>query len=238
MKASLWTAFLVVACVAASEDLLDEYVKHVQESSGQRHTIRSWKWGRYVPEKDLVGLRTYDMPRAKTSLSSFSSSVTARRIGKSKRQKRTLYAMATQEGFVRERQRLRAIKNKKEMNELLQLTSRDGRTHKKAYGHRRRRAVAETTSGRVPMRWTRSQVLDERGDVVLSWQPRHREVAFRLEARTRGYVGIGFSPTGGMAGADVAVGWVDDVTGQAFLLVSLRVRKYIRRQRPGRKRQV
>lgn len=70
------------------------------------------------------------------------------------------------------------------------------------------------------MKWTHAETLDAAGDVILRWQPRHQEIAFKIEARTLGYVGVGFSPSGGMKGADIVIGWVDDVTGQAFLLVS------------------
>lgn len=68
--------------------------------------------------------------------------------------------------------------------------------------------------------WTHAEVLDRKGDVVLRWQPRHQEILFRVEARTMGYVGIGFSPDGGMQGADIVLGWVDDRSGQGYLLVS------------------
>ncbi|XP_044759194.1 MOXD1 homolog 1 [Coccinella septempunctata] len=65
--------------------------------------------------------------------------------------------------------------------------------------------------------WTHSEVLDKEGAVVLRWQPRHQEILFRVEARTRGYIGIGFSPNGGMEDADIVIGWVDDRNGRAFL---------------------
>lgn len=68
--------------------------------------------------------------------------------------------------------------------------------------------------------WTHSQVLDNDGYIVLRWQPRHQEITFRIEARTRGYVGIGFSPNGGMKEADIVIGWIDDYTLKAYLLVS------------------
>nr|CAI5829275.1 unnamed protein product [Callosobruchus analis] len=35
--------------------------------------------------------------------------------------------------------------------------------------------------------WTHSETLDKGGLVVLKWQPRHQEILFRVEARTRGY---------------------------------------------------
>lgn len=82
------------------------------------------------------------------------------------------------------------------------------------------RAKRDTENNYELYQWTHAEVLDRRGDIVLRWQPRHQEILFRVEARTRGYVGIGFSPDGGMEGADIVLGWVDDRTGQGYLLVS------------------
>ncbi|XP_066153035.1 MOXD1 homolog 1 [Euwallacea fornicatus] len=58
--------------------------------------------------------------------------------------------------------------------------------------------------------WSHTMSLDNEGLVVLKWQPRHQEILFRVEARTQGYVGLGFSGTGSMEGADIVMGWVDD----------------------------
>ncbi|XP_076272907.1 MOXD1 homolog 1 [Rhynchophorus ferrugineus] len=66
--------------------------------------------------------------------------------------------------------------------------------------------------------WTHSLALDSDGFVVLKWQPRHQEILFRVEARTLGYVGLGFSPNGKMEGADMIIGWVDDDSHKAVLL--------------------
>uniref|UniRef100_A0A9L0IFL1 Monooxygenase DBH like 1 n=1 Tax=Equus asinus TaxID=9793 RepID=A0A9L0IFL1_EQUAS len=51
-------------------------------------------------------------------------------------------------------------------------------------------------------------LLDPDGGYWLSWGPRGGRLAFRLEVRTAGYVGFGFSPTGAMAAADIVVGGV------------------------------
>ncbi|XP_004401254.1 PREDICTED: DBH-like monooxygenase protein 1 [Odobenus rosmarus divergens] len=51
-------------------------------------------------------------------------------------------------------------------------------------------------------------LLDSEGKYWLSWGPRGGRLAFRLEVRTAGYVGFGFSPTGAMAAADIVVGGV------------------------------
>lgn len=83
-------------------------------------------------------------------------------------------------------------------------------------GERRRRDSSEMEP------WTHSQMLDRDGSLILRWQPRHQEISFRIEARTRGYVGIGFSPTGAMEGADILIGWVDDADSKPHLLVGIR----------------
>lgn len=61
-------------------------------------------------------------------------------------------------------------------------------------------------------------LLDAEGQYWLSWGPRDGRLAFRLEVRTAGYVGFGFSPTGAMAGADIVVGGV--AQGRPYLQVS------------------
>ncbi|KAF2880698.1 hypothetical protein ILUMI_25476, partial [Ignelater luminosus] len=66
--------------------------------------------------------------------------------------------------------------------------------------------------------WTHAEFLDKNKEVMLKWQPRHQEILFRVEAKTRGYVGIGFSPNGGMEGADIVLGWIDDRTSKAYLM--------------------
>lgn len=54
----------------------------------------------------------------------------------------------------------------------------------------------------------------------LSWTPSNERVVFQVEARTLGYVGIGFSPDGSLNGADIVIGWIEDDNKNAFLLVS------------------
>lgn len=61
-------------------------------------------------------------------------------------------------------------------------------------------------------------LLDSEGKYWLSWGPRGDRLAFRLEVRTAGYVGFGFSPTGAMAAADIVVGGV--AQGRPYLQVS------------------
>ncbi|XP_077208807.1 DBH-like monooxygenase protein 1 [Paroedura picta] len=61
----------------------------------------------------------------------------------------------------------------------------------------------------VGRHYPHSAVLDGASRYRLSWAPQGSAIAFRLEVRTQGYVGFGFSPTGAMASADIVVGGVD-----------------------------
>jgi hypothetical protein len=91
------------------------------------------------------------------------------------------------------------------------------------------RSIPKRNRRDLPNQWTHSEILDNVGDVVLRWQPRHREILFRVEARTKGYVAIGFSPDGGKEHADIVMGWVDDRSLRAVLLVSSARSKLSRR---------
>ncbi|ROT68032.1 dopamine beta hydroxylase [Penaeus vannamei] len=53
-------------------------------------------------------------------------------------------------------------------------------------------------------------VLDQRGDFVMLWTPKENNIIFEVQVATKGYVGLGFSPNGGMAGSDIVLGWVTD----------------------------
>ncbi|XP_050715576.1 uncharacterized protein LOC126998176 [Eriocheir sinensis] len=61
-----------------------------------------------------------------------------------------------------------------------------------------------------------SAVLDQQGSVVMLWSPREEDIVFEIQAGAKGYVGLGFSPNGGMKGADIVLGWVD-AAGEVFL---------------------
>nr|XP_018667907.1 DBH-like monooxygenase protein 1 homolog [Ciona intestinalis] len=50
--------------------------------------------------------------------------------------------------------------------------------------------------------------LDGVGNVKLYWKYTDTHITFELHGQTTGWIGIGFSPTGGMRGADIIVGWV------------------------------
>lgn len=80
--------------------------------------------------------------------------------------------------------------------------------------NRGRRSVKEP-------RFTRREMLDDDGEVVLEWDPSDEEmVTFKVTAKTLGYVGIGFNEKNHMKGADILLAWVDDHTGTVNLLVS------------------
>jgi len=63
--------------------------------------------------------------------------------------------------------------------------------------------------------------LDPQGNYLLSWYVNLTEgrITFDLEAPTKGYVGFGISPFGGMASADIFVAGVFD-NGTAYVFVS------------------
>ncbi|XP_075604224.1 DBH-like monooxygenase protein 1 isoform X2 [Balearica regulorum gibbericeps] len=66
-----------------------------------------------------------------------------------------------------------------------------------------------------PRSYPHSAVLDGAAAYRLRWGRRGSALAFRLEVRTRGYVGFGLSASGGMASADIVVGGVE--RGQPYL---------------------
>jgi len=69
------------------------------------------------------------------------------------------------------------------------------------------------------LQWSHSVELSP--NYTLSWNPDEHSISFRVEVRTLGFVGLGFSPNGGMTHADIIMVWVDDTTGQAHIGVSL-----------------
>ncbi|XP_044004741.1 MOXD1 homolog 1 [Aphidius gifuensis] len=69
--------------------------------------------------------------------------------------------------------------------------------------------------------FTRHEILDEDGDVILEWDPTDNDiVTFRVTAKTLGYIGIGFNDKNHMKGADIIITWVDDHSGTPNLLDS------------------
>ncbi|XP_069169748.1 DBH-like monooxygenase protein 1 [Procambarus clarkii] len=53
-------------------------------------------------------------------------------------------------------------------------------------------------------------VMDQRGAYHLFWTAQQDKIVIEVQVATHGYVGLGFSPTGGMKGSDVVIAWVDD----------------------------
>ncbi|XP_022123223.2 MOXD1 homolog 1 [Pieris rapae] len=86
------------------------------------------------------------------------------------------------------------------------------------YRTRHRRESFDSRSYESSLIWAHSERLDENGDVLLRWVNSDSSITFRLEARTRGYVGLGFNSGRNMRGADLVVAWVDDRHGNAQLL--------------------
>ena len=50
---------------------------------------------------------------------------------------------------------------------------------------------------------------DQPNVFVVYWRIQNDTIIFELHCKNTGWVGIGFSPSGGMRGADIAIGWVD-----------------------------
>ncbi|XP_037935684.1 MOXD1 homolog 2-like [Teleopsis dalmanni] len=60
----------------------------------------------------------------------------------------------------------------------------------------------------MAMTWDHAVDLNE--DFRILWTIINQDVTFEIQARTLGYVGFGFSNDGNIAGADMAIGWVDN----------------------------
>lgn len=80
--------------------------------------------------------------------------------------------------------------------------------------------LSATAAGSPGRGFPHATVLDPEGKYWLRWGRQGGRLAFRLEVRTTGYVGFGFSPTGTMAAADIVVGGV--AHGRPYLQVSSR----------------
>lgn len=86
------------------------------------------------------------------------------------------------------------------------------------YRVRHRREIFDSKSYESSLTWAHSERLDQNGDVILRWVNTDSSITFRLEAKTRGYVGLGFNSARNMRGADLVVAWVDDRNGNAQVL--------------------
>lgn len=56
-------------------------------------------------------------------------------------------------------------------------------------------------------------------DYRLLWSIKDQEITFEIQARTLGYIGLGFSRDGTIYGADIVTGWVSQ--GQSHFQVGL-----------------
>lgn len=103
---------------------------------------------------------------------------------------------------------------------LLQAQSKSEKTSRiiDQYRVRHRREVFDSKSYESSLTWAHSERLDPDGDVILRWVNTDSSITFRLESRTRGYVGLGFNSAKNMRGADLVVAWVDDRNGNAQIL--------------------
>ncbi|XP_064118161.1 DBH-like monooxygenase protein 1 isoform X2 [Macrobrachium nipponense] len=64
------------------------------------------------------------------------------------------------------------------------------------------------------MKFQHQAILDQTGAFVMLWSPLEDEIHIEIQVETTGFIGIGFSPSGGMKGADIVLAWVDDFTGE------------------------
>jgi len=67
----------------------------------------------------------------------------------------------------------------------------------------------------------RQTTLDPHGKYNLFWNNNdiNKTIIFIAEVQTRGWIGFGLSPNGGMKNSDIVIGWVSDSDGKAFFHV-------------------
>ncbi|XP_042233945.1 DBH-like monooxygenase protein 1 isoform X2 [Homarus americanus] len=70
-------------------------------------------------------------------------------------------------------------------------------------------AAGQPSVSLAPFEFHHRAVMDQRGAYIMLWTPLQDKIVIEVQVATRGYVGLGFSPNGGMKGADVVIGWVD-----------------------------
>ena len=66
-----------------------------------------------------------------------------------------------------------------------------------------------------PMKFMHQANLNKDTDFLINWSPNDEGFTMEMSAQTLGYLGVGFSPNGGMKGSDIFIGWVTD-DGQAL----------------------
>ena len=77
--------------------------------------------------------------------------------------------------------------------------------------------------------WRSSVELADDGSFRLSWKNSEHRIVFLVEVKTRGYFELGFSHSGHTSEADIAVGWVNNESGKAHLLVSANCNSILKR---------
>ena len=65
--------------------------------------------------------------------------------------------------------------------------------------------------------FTHSASLAPNGHFKLFWKYDDKTITFEVHAKTKGYVGLGISPNGGMSNSDIVIGWVKD--GKVYFTV-------------------
>lgn len=71
--------------------------------------------------------------------------------------------------------------------------------------------------------WSYQLWLDPYKKFSLKWNINDSEeiITFLCEVQTKGWVGFGLSPNGGMKDSDIIIAWIDDKTGKAYFHVSI-----------------
>jgi hypothetical protein len=77
-------------------------------------------------------------------------------------------------------------------------------------------SVVKRSNGLKPLEpseeYMHSKIADEDApnQYQVFWKFDNDTIQFELHCKSRGWVGFGFSPNGGLKGADIVMGWVDD----------------------------
>jgi hypothetical protein len=70
--------------------------------------------------------------------------------------------------------------------------------------------------------WSHQLWLDPYEKFSLKWNISDEEkiITFLCEVETKGWIGLGLSPNGGMKGSDLIIAWINDENGQIYFHVS------------------
>ena len=71
--------------------------------------------------------------------------------------------------------------------------------------------------------WSHQLWLDPSEKYSLKWNVdlEKESITFLCEVQTRGWIGFGLSPNGGMKDSDIIIGWIDDNSGRTHFNVYL-----------------